>query len=125
MSKEQSLQSSNKNRVAQGRGECNYTIMSVESYSDEEFGHLFEELFLHHKKEYIDEQEMLDFLKSRGLEIKDRERLVRLMFNAERAMEWITVGVGSGWKPVVFANTPEDFEEFLKEYGIKKGKKRH
>lgn len=98
-------------------------IMSVESYT--EAGRLFEELFLHYKKDYIEEKEILDFLKSRGLVVKDREQLVLLMVKAEKAIKWITVGVGSGWNPVIFANTPEDLEDFLKEHGMKKGKKKH
>jgi len=99
--------------------------MSVESISEVEAGHLFEELFLHYKKDYIEEKEILDFLKSRDLIVKDREQLTLLMFKAERAMGWITVGVGPGWLPVIFAKTPEDLEDFLKEHGIKKGKKKH
>ena len=43
------------------------------------------------------------------------------MFRAEGAMGWTTVGVGSGWIPVMFANTPEDLEDLLKENGMKKG----
>ena len=99
--------------------------MSVESYTEAEAGRLFEELFLHYKKDYIEEKEILDFLKSRGLVVKDREQLVLLMVKAEREIGWITVGVGSGWNPVIFANTPEDLEDFLKEHGMKKGKKKH
>jgi hypothetical protein len=104
--------------------------MSVESYSEGEAGHLFEELFLHYKKDYIEEQEILDFLKSRGMKVKDREQLTRLMFRAERAMGWITVGVttvgaGSDWIPVIFAKRTEDLEDFLKEHGMKKRKKKH
>lgn len=97
--------------------------MSVESYSDAEAGHLFEELFLHFKKDYIEEQEMLDFLKSKGLEIKDRQQLEILMYKAERAMGWITAGVGCDWKSAVFAKSPEDLERFLtKHRKMKRGK---
>lgn len=96
--------------------------MSVDSISEAEAGHLFEELFLHFKKEHIDEKEILDFLKSRNLIIKDRKQLVLLMVKAEKAIDWMTVGVGRGWIPVVFANTPEDLEEFLKKH--KKVRKR-
>jgi len=99
--------------------------MSVESISEAEAGHLFEELFLHYRKDHIDEKEILDFLKSRNLIIKDRKQLTLLMFKAERAMGWITVGVGRGWLPVIFANTPEDLEDFLKAHKMKKGKEKH
>lgn len=98
--------------------------MSVESYSDAEAGRLFEELFLHYKKDYIEEQEMLDFFKSRGLEIKDREQLELLMYKAERAMGWITAGVGCGWKSIVFANTPQDLEQFLTKHRRMKREKK-
>jgi len=99
--------------------------MSVESISEAEAGHLFEELFLHYKKDHIDEKEILDFLKSRNLIITDRKQLVLLMVKAEKAIEWMTVGVGRGWIPVVFANTPEDLEDFLKNHKtIKKNRKK-
>lgn len=93
--------------------------MSVESYSEEEAGHIFEELFLHYKKDYIEEQEMMDFFKSNGLDIKNRKQLEFLMYKAERALGWITAGVGRGWTSVVFANTPQDLESFLEKRGIK------
>jgi len=50
------------------------------------------------------------------VEIKGREQLVRLMVKAERAMGWITAKVGEGWIPLIFANTSQDLENFLKEY---------
>jgi len=87
--------------------------MSVESYSEAEAGRLFEELFLHYKKRRILEKEMLDFFKSRGLEINDRKQLTMLMFKAEKALGWITVGVAPGWVSAVFANSQEDLEKFL------------
>jgi len=99
--------------------------MSVETISEAEAGRLFEELFLHYKKDYINEKEILDFLRSRNLMVKDREQLELLMFKAERAMGWVTVGVGRDWHPVIFFNTPEDFEDFMKEHRMKKGKKKH
>ena len=98
--------------------------MSVESFTDEQAGELFEELFLHYKKEHIDEKEMYDFFMSRGLVVKDRKQLEFLMYKAERAMGWITAGVGRGWKSVVFANTPQDLDNFLmKKSRMKRGKK--
>lgn len=92
--------------------------MSVELYSDAEAGRLFEELFHYYKKDRIDEGDMLDFFKSKGVEIKGREQLVRLMVKAERAMGWITAKVGEGWIPLIFANTPKDLE------GIQEGRGR-
>lgn len=97
--------------------------MSVDSISEAEAGHLFEELFLHYRKDYIEEKEIIDFLKSHNLIIKDRKQLVLLMVKAEKAIEWMTVGVGCGWIPVVFANTPEDLEEFLRKHKTKRKKK--
>jgi hypothetical protein len=95
--------------------------MSVESYSEAEAGHLFEELFLHYKKRRILEKEMMDFFKLRGLEIKDRKQLEFLIYKAEKALGWMTAGVGPDWVSAVFANSPEDLEKFLD--GKKKKKK--
>jgi hypothetical protein len=87
--------------------------MSMDSYSEAEASRLFEELFLHYKKRRILEKEMMDFFRSRGLEIKDRKQLTMLMFKAERALSWITVGVAPGWVSAVYANSEEDLEKFL------------
>jgi len=99
--------------------------MSVESISEAEAGRLFEELFLHYRKDHIEEKEMYDFFKSRGLVVKDREQLELLMYKAERALGWITAGVGRGWKSVVFANTPQDLERFLEKKRRNKRVKKH
>lgn len=87
--------------------------MSVESFSETEAGHLFEELFLHYRKRRILEKEMLKFFKSHGLKINDRKQLAMLMFKAEKALGWITVGVAPGWVSAVYANSQEDLDKFL------------
>jgi len=88
----------------------------VKSLSDQEVKKLFEDLFLHYRKDYIKEEEMLSFLKERGIDIEDRKELVFLMYHAEKVLRWVVAGNDSDWKPVIFARLPEDLEEFLEEH---------
>jgi len=94
--------------------------MSIKSYSEAEAGHLFEELFMHYKKRRILEKEMLDFFKSHGLEIKDQKQLEFLMYKAEKALGWMTAGVGPNWVSAVYTNSQEDLEKFLESKKTKK-----
>jgi len=86
--------------------------------SDEEAAHLFEKLFLHYRKKAISEEEMLDFFRQCGLRIGDRKELLLLMFKAEKGAKWMVAGIGAGWKPMMFARSPQDLEEFLEKHGI-------
>ncbi len=86
------------------------------SLSNDEVKKLFEELFLHYKKDVISEQEMLTFFKEQGIRIATRKELVLLTGRIEHIVEWMEPGVGRGWAPTIFAKTHEDLEEFLKEH---------
>jgi len=40
------------------------------------------------------------------------------MFKAEKGAKWMVAGIGAGWKPMMFARSPQDLEEFLEKHGI-------
>lgn len=89
---------------------------STKSLSDQEVKQLFEDLFLHYRKDFIKEEEMLSFFGKRGINIEDSKELVFLMYHAERVLKWVVASKDSNWKPAIFARFPEDLEEFLEEH---------
>ncbi len=91
----------------------------IKGPSDKDVRQLFEDLFLHYRKDYINEEEMLKFLKDRGIMIRDTRELAFLMYHAERVMKWVVAGKDGNWKPALFAKSPQDLEEFLEKYDVR------
>ena len=88
----------------------------IKLLSDQEIKQLFEDLFVYYKKDYIKEEEMIEFFKRRGIKIRDRRELVFLMYDAERVMKWVVAGKDGNWKPALFAKSFQDLEEFLEKH---------
>jgi len=88
----------------------------IKSLSDRDVKRLFEDLLLHYKKDYIKEEEMLEFFEKRGIEIKDRRDLLLLMYHAERVLKSVVAAKDGRWRPAIFFKHPEDLEEFLEKH---------